>query len=358
MARPRLLLFFVLFLALTWLKIPAQTPALATTASTVSAPVMPKDPAKLMQLATKVNGLDSPDIKPWHLKATYQTFDDEGKPKDQGTFEEWWAGHTKYKLSYASAGFNQVQYQNGADTRITGDGRWPPSPELWIAPTLLNPLMSPEAARASRFSADKVKLGNIELKCLRLVPQSSPSTVSIPSSLPAFCFGEDIPALRLEASFGNRQTIYNSIVAVAGQYVAKQIRLTQQGHPLLNVDVVSLDLLDGISDAELMPPADASLAPPRKIRVSAGVLQGIRLSGDPPRYPDDAKQNRVQGTVVIHLVVTEAGEPTDLQIVSGPPMLQQSALDCIRTWRYKPYLLNGIPVEVESQVNVIYTLSR
>ncbi len=49
-------------------------------------------------------------MKPWHLIATYQTFDDQGKPKDHGNFEEWWAGPDRYKLSYVSSGFNQVEF--------------------------------------------------------------------------------------------------------------------------------------------------------------------------------------------------------------------------------------------------------
>jgi TonB family protein len=345
MMRPFLLLFFVPFLALATFS-PAQT----------SAPVMPKDASELMRLAAGVNGLDSQDLKPWHLKATYQVFDDNGAPRNEGTFEAWWVEPTKYKLSYTSTGFNQVEYRNGAETRMTGDAKWPPMPEALIVPKLFRPLMTPEDAKAQRFSASDVKFEGLEMKCLHFVPQSSSSTLAVASSLPAYCFGKGGPELRADASFGEMQTVYNNIVEISGHYVAKQIRLGQHGHPLLNVDIVALDPMSSISDADLSAPADALPAPPRKIMVSAGVLQGNKLSGVPPQYPYEARSNHIQGTVVIQVTITATGEIGEMRIVSGPPPLQRAALDAVKTWRYKPYLLNGEAVQVESQVNVVFSL--
>ena len=55
------------------------------------------DPARILELAANQNGLTSPDLKPWYLKATYSTFDEHNQPRDAGTFEEWWVSPTKYK---------------------------------------------------------------------------------------------------------------------------------------------------------------------------------------------------------------------------------------------------------------------
>ena len=75
-----------------------------------------------------------------------------------------------------------------------------------------------------------------------------------------------------------------------------------------------------------------------------------------PQYPAIAKAARIQGTVVLQATISKAGAITNLRVVSGPPMLQQAALDAVRSWRYKPYLLNGDPVEVETTVNVVFNL--
>ncbi|HKS74825.1 MAG TPA: energy transducer TonB, partial [Terriglobales bacterium] len=98
------------------------------------------------------------------------------------------------------------------------------------------------------------------------------------------------------------------------------------------------------------------VAPPKKVSISAGVEEGLLIQKTQPVYPPIAKAARVQGTVVLQATISKQGTITDLHVVSGPAMLQQSALEAVRTWRYRPYLLNGEPVEVETTINVIYTL--
>jgi protein TonB len=97
-------------------------------------------------------------------------------------------------------------------------------------------------------------------------------------------------------------------------------------------------------------------AAPNKIAVSAGVIAGNKLGGMTPQYPAIAKAARIQGTVVLQATISKGGTIENLHVLSGPPMLQQAAMEAVKTWRYRPYLLNGEPVEVETQVNVIFTL--
>ena len=90
--------------------------------------------------------------------------------------------------------------------------------------------------------------------------------------------------------------------------------------------------------------------------VSSGVMQGNLLSKTQPIYPAIAKAARISGTVVLQATISKTGTIENLHVVSGPAMLQQAAMDAVRTWKYKPYLLNGDPVEVETQVNVVFNL--
>jgi protein TonB len=83
---------------------------------------------------------------------------------------------------------------------------------------------------------------------------------------------------------------------------------------------------------------------------------GFLLNKTTPTYPPIAKAARVQGTVVLQATISKQGTIEDLRVISGPAMLQQAALDAVRQWRYRPYLLNNEPVEVETTVNVIFTL--
>ena len=94
----------------------------------------------------------------------------------------------------------------------------------------------------------------------------------------------------------------------------------------------------------------------KTLNVSGSVMAGRSISKTPPVYPSFARTARVEGTVVLHAAISKAGTIANLSVVSGPTMLRQAALDAVKTWRYKPYLLNNEPVEVETTVNVIFVL--
>jgi protein TonB len=109
----------------------------------------------------------------------------------------------------------------------------------------------------------------------------------------------------------------------------------------------------------LFPPTPKVLAtPPKMVNISAGVAVGLLIARTPPAYPADAKSAGVQGTVVLEAIIGRDGLVQDLKVVSGPDLLQQAAVDAVKTWRYKPYLLNDEPVEVRTTINVIFTLGR
>ncbi|HEY3989900.1 MAG TPA: energy transducer TonB [Acidobacteriaceae bacterium] len=100
------------------------------------------------------------------------------------------------------------------------------------------------------------------------------------------------------------------------------------------------------------------VAPPRKPVISSGVMEGRKLSGDNPRYPAIAVVARVQGTVVLAATISKTGAIQNLHVVAGPSMLVSAAEEAVRTWRYRPYLLNGEPVEVETTIQVIFHLGE
>jgi protein TonB len=106
-----------------------------------------------------------------------------------------------------------------------------------------------------------------------------------------------------------------------------------------------------------MPTAVPKAATPQRVRVSQGVSQGLLIHKVQPQYPPLARQARIQGTVVLQALIGKDGAIQNLHVVSGHPMLTNSALEAVKEWRYKPYYLNGEPVEVETTINVNFTLS-
>ena len=96
---------------------------------------------------------------------------------------------------------------------------------------------------------------------------------------------------------------------------------------------------------------------PQRVRISQGVTKGLLIHRVEPTYPPLARSARVQGEVILSAVIDADGQIQNLQLVSGHPMLVPSAIEAVKKWRYKPYLLNGSPVEVETMITVIFSLS-
>jgi len=109
--------------------------------------------------------------------------------------------------------------------------------------------------------------------------------------------------------------------------------------------------------SESTPGGDSE--PPTKSsarRVEPSVMQGQAITQPPPVYPQMARMARVEGAVVLQAVIGTTGGVASVRAISGHPMLQQAAMDAVRQWRYRPYLVNGQPVEVETQVTVNFKL--
>ncbi len=90
----------------------------------------------------------------------------------------------------------------------------------------------------------------------------------------------------------------------------------------------------------------------QRVRVSQGVTKGLLIYRVEPAYPPLAKQARIQGVVVMTALIDKGGNVQNLQVVSGHPLLAPAAIEAVKQWRYKPFLLNGQPVEVETTVTV------
>jgi protein TonB len=104
------------------------------------------------------------------------------------------------------------------------------------------------------------------------------------------------------------------------------------------------------------PPTVVHQAQPQRVAVSGGVTEGLLVFHTTPIYPPIAIAARVSGTVVLAAAISKSGLIENLRVLSGPAMLHNSAMDAVKNWRYRPYLLNGQPVEVETTINVVFSM--
>jgi protein TonB len=132
------------------------------------------------------------------------------------------------------------------------------------------------------------------------------------------------------------------ILDLPGEYVPGAVQMAHAGRTLPPVE----------------PPLIAQPAQQEKrpLKLSEGVLQAQLVSRIEPRYPPLALQTRQEGTVVLHAIISRDGRINAVEVVSGSPLFLQAALDAVRQWRYRPTLLNGEPVEVETTITVMFRL--
>ena len=111
----------------------------------------------------------------------------------------------------------------------------------------------------------------------------------------------------------------------------------------------------GMVSGPVAPPPPKPAAPTR-VKQGGNVTAASILTQTRPLYPPLARQARIQGNVVLHAIIDKDGRVAQLEVVSGHPLLVQSALDAVKQWRYKPTQLNGDPVEVDTTITVTFTM--
>ena len=105
-------------------------------------------------------------------------------------------------------------------------------------------------------------------------------------------------------------------------------------------------------------PVLATTPAPKRIRIPAQMAEANLVYDVTPKYPPEAGRERIEGTVVLLAVIGKDGAVEDVRVKSGLPLLAQAAIEAVKQWRYRPYLVNGEPVEIDSQITINFTLSK
>ena len=331
-------------------------------ASAKSSPPLPKDPRALFAAAAPFYDFSDPALKPWHLKVSYQLYDDKGKPTEQGTFEYWWASPKVYRVTLSRPGVSHTDwYTADGKHAYLSTGKGFSYFEYRLQSSFLSPL--PDAGSLdstdNQLVTQNVKVGKVKLPCIMVAPKMSQykQTQKVPLGLfPTYCFDQNAPALRFSYSFGTITEIFNSIAKVQGRYLPKDIAILDGKRELLSA---KLELVEGLasSDPAFTPDPHKVYVNIASVKTSAKTAAGWLVKTVTPIYPQDAKDAHVSGTVVLNAVIGRDGRVHELQVVETPwPSLAASAMSAVSRWEYKPYLLNGEPVEVHAKINVIYHL--
>jgi protein TonB len=106
--------------------------------------------------------------------------------------------------------------------------------------------------------------------------------------------------------------------------------------------------------ATAVPPPPPAVAKPTRV---SRMMDGLLIHRVQPDYPVIAKRAGIQGPVMISALISKEGTIENLRVLSGHPMLTSAAINAVKQWRYRPYILNGDPIEVDTQITVNFFLS-
>ncbi len=334
--------------------------SVAASAQEPAAPPMPKNPNQLLMLAQKENRLTNPDIQPWHLKISVKQFDPSGSVTAESQIEGFWAGASRYKVVYTTPSGSTTQYGSERGMVQPAGMPMPPIPVMQAGDAFTNPILENENVIGEWvLKREERKQDGVKLVCL-IAKGIKTAAGEYAFRGPTYCLDAAQPSL-LSRSFSGPagDAIYTrtDIQNFHGYYVPRDVELTVGGKRKFEARLELIEDLAQTDEAFFAPPADAVPTPlVKSVAVSAGIASAMRIGGEPPEYPIGARMRGMSGTVVLEAKIGKDGSISDLKVVSGPEELQKAALAAVRTWRYRPYLLNGEPVEVRTQVNVVFQL--
>jgi hypothetical protein len=347
MVTPRLLL--VLLLA-------TSTAAIAAKSKNST---MPRKPAALLAIATQNNGLVGPGLAPWHLHATYQLYNTNGKPAQKGTFNEWWAAPDEYKITFDRPHFHYVFYFTPQGAYYSKD-TVPQQNEMRLLHWLVAPVPESQNLKGYTFRHVTDKAGHTHFDCLVAVPPAKrnpmvgtePRMYCMPPGKPMLQFVETMNPAHPSGVF------YKSIGTLQGRYIGLDLTVGFRKRPEVTAHVDSGQVLThSVNSMFAPPPAEIPhlIHVPATAKNAPFLTPAITLAGKRFKYPYLAAMLQQQGELVITGAIGTDGNLHHLKVVSSPsPILTKSAMDWLHSLRYRPYKLSGVAIPVGIQIHVIY----
>ncbi|HEY1212781.1 MAG TPA: energy transducer TonB, partial [Bryobacteraceae bacterium] len=204
--------------------------------------------------------------------------------------------------------------------------------------------------------------GSLTMRIRRLLNQNNPPAVQPFAALSALALAFVVAGVCFSSAQAQHSPTavdrLNMIHAITGVHSAVDTASTTKSDLMIAKVAQPAQPLLPTADLSMLAVADQKEQEKKKpIMVSAGIMAGQIVTKVNPKYPEDARKARIQGTVVLNAIIGKTGDVMSLQVASGPTELRNSAVEAVQQWKYKPYLLNGQPTEVSTTISVTYSIS-
>jgi TonB family protein len=295
------------------------------------------------------NTLDLSTSEPFLLRFDYELYDLDGKPAGKGTAEESW-GSKGSRIQIKSPTL-AMEEPSARDTGFSTHTR-----ENYLVHQVLKSYIRPldTSGREAGFAFDRFQqtIDSAALNCFAIgLPSARTSTTTV------YCADVDN---HISAVTGQLLVVRRSeFLRYRDREVPSDIEVTYEGRVAITAHITSLNTI---------PPenyeASASAAAPgdqvvRGDYIAGAAIAGAALNRPQPTYPKQAKKKHITGSVLLCAIITKEGTITGLDVVASPnSLLSASALEAVRMWTYKPYLMNGKPTEIDTTITVNYALGH
>lgn len=199
-----------------------------------------------------------------------------------------------------------------------------------------NPLPSEKSIEKMSLRHSKEKQRSVVMECGEMPGDSK------------YCFSDNLPAVRTKETLATK-TVFNSLIQLQGRYLAREMRVFRVDMPAIEFDIDLLENMPAIQGANMQPDSDAA-ACSYWIGDSEGKVEpGRRIDAASAVYPPGST-----GAVEVAAIVGNDGLLRNPEVIGGPHLLQAPVLNSLKTWRFKPYLLNGSPTEVAIVIQIVH----
>jgi TonB family protein len=302
--------------------------------------------------AAALNVIDDPQLKPWHLKLSFQLYDVKGAPTEKGTVEEWWAGPSMHKTVYTSPSYTSTEVQTKDGFYRSKAGSSVPNLLELVVRQVVHPTPSEEDIADSKPDLRRETIGKTPMDCIMLAQQIKNVAYAPFGLFPTYCFDRDKDSLRVSYDFGSQLVVRNKLGTFQQRTVAVDLTTLQNSITAVSAHVDALQSFV-LNESELAPSADLEEVKQSQVAVASGVMAGLKVSGVNPHYPETSRRNHVSGLVILRARIGSDGHIHSLKVISTPDAdLAIASLAAVRQWTYNPYLLNGDPVDVDTQITV------
>jgi TonB family protein len=316
----------------------------------------PQTPEEFFARARALSDLEASGV-PFHLKATYVASGD-AEFTGNGTYEEWWRSKDLWRKEATLGDYKYVAIKNGDTTSAFSTGQYVPLRLRQAMNKVLIRIPS-DAGTSRRWKLKHKKLNGVDFRVLATEEECGDHSAKVECVTQDYLSPDGVLRIHVEKGV---ESVYNNFHAFRGLSIPTKIMTSGDGVLILTLSIDSIELLNANETVLFLSPSlptnMQSAAPAVDMTDNTKAIAAKITHFVQPIYPDKAKDQKEQGTVVVEVAIDATGKVREPFVIhSAGPMLDHAALDAVRQWKYSPTILNNAPVSVYTMISVGYSQS-